>query len=235
MGSDDIADSDDRGLTLIEVVVAMTLSTIVGAMALSFFVGSFRSTIQSSETSTTTAQARIVLESWTTLIRLADSPQSPGSSAGRFTQIGPSTLTFYAGLNNRTGSNAVGAPTMVTLSYSGGQLIQTEYQATTTTAPYTYSTTPSSTTIRLGCTVTTGPTACSTPATVTSASFTAYYTHTLCPTANVSVGGLCTIDPAANPSLQDAVAVGISLTIAPQSGGASQSFTSLASVGGSSA
>lgn len=230
------ASADDAGMTVIELVVAMVLTTIVAAMSLAFFVNSLGASTTTTNTTTDTSLARNTLDSWTALIRLADSPQVSGTSADRFEQIGPSDLVFYANINNRTALGARTAPVKIWLSYTGSQLIERRYLAdnpnadpTISTPTYsTYPNTPVSTTIKVGCA--SGTTTCATPGAVSAASFTAYYTKTGCLSGNLSAGNLCTVDPAATPSLQDAVAVGISISITAPGGNTTQTFTSLAAI-----
>jgi type II secretory pathway pseudopilin PulG len=218
-------------MTLVELIVAMTLGTIIAAAALSVFMGTITSTTHTSNTVINAAQARNVLQSWSEMIRVADSPDGAGTSSGRFGQVGPSTAIFYADLANRSGATAVGAPTMVQLALTNGQVVQSQYTATNGAAPYTYPSTPTSTQILMGCPPTTTSNGCATPGQVTALTFTAYYPNSGCSTTDLTSADLCTIDPAATPSLQDAVAVGISITVAPADGGASQSFSTLAAVG----
>jgi type II secretory pathway pseudopilin PulG len=218
-------------MTLIELLVAMTLGTIVAAAALSTFIGTITSTTHTSNTVINSAQARNVLQSWSEMIRLADSPDGAGTSSGRFDQIGPSTTIFFADLANRSGTSPAGAPTMVQLSLTNGQVVQSQYTATNGAAPFSYPSTPTSTLILMGCPATTTSNNCATPGKVTALTFTAYYPNAGCSAVNLDSAGLCTIDPVSTPSLQDAIAVGISMTVAPADGGASQSFTTLAAVG----
>jgi prepilin-type N-terminal cleavage/methylation domain-containing protein len=225
------SEEPDAGMTLIELLVAMTLGTIVAAAALSTFIGTMNSTTHTTNTVINASQARTVLQSWSEMIRLVDSPYGAGTDSGRFGQVGPSTAIFYADIANRTGSTAVGAPTMVQLSLTNGQVVQSLYTATNGSAPYSYPSTPTSTQILMGCPASTTTNGCATPGSVTGLSFTAFYPNAGCATTNLTAADLCTIDPVSTPSLQDAVAVGISITVAPADGGASQSFTTLAAVG----
>jgi prepilin-type N-terminal cleavage/methylation domain-containing protein len=128
-------EGNDAGMTLMELVVAMTLMTIIGAMALGFFLGMNRADTRTVDANIATASARNALQSWTALLRLADSPVQPGSSANRFVELTPTKVVFYADLDNRS-SCALScaertAPTLVSLSLDGSgadaQLVETRY------------------------------------------------------------------------------------------------------------
>ena len=237
---------DDAGLTLTELIVAMTLSMIVMAITLNFFIGSLTSSAATTSQSIDTAQARVILDNWSSLIRIADangvSSSSPAGSA-RFALPDADDLVFYANVGNLGSTSARTAPTLIWLSLSDGQLIQKAYRADSPNAdpsviPATYSTYPASpatTQILAGCSSSTAATACGMPGTVSSGGlFAAYYSATGCPSTALSSAGLCTIDPNSPGSLNDAVAIGISFTVTANDGQHGKTFTTLASVSGGS-
>jgi hypothetical protein len=146
----------DAGVTLIELVVGMTLTLIIGLMALAFFVSMDRASNDTIDSNVTTAGARNVIEAWTRLLSLADSPQTAGDSAGRFQQITPTSAVFYANMNNnRAGTGARTAPTKVSLSVEGGQvvngdlvdgqLVERDYAPLSPVAPSLYPNSPTRT------------------------------------------------------------------------------------------
>ena len=117
----------DAGVTLVELVVAMTLSTIVAAMTLTLFINVNDSTQRTVDSTIGTAQARDVLEAWTSYLRVADGP-TPGHPLHRFEWIQPSDMFFYADLRNRTASiDTVTSPTGVWLRLTGGRLIEEQF------------------------------------------------------------------------------------------------------------
>jgi len=109
----------DQGLTLSELLVAMGLTTIAGVMSLSFFVGTNDVNRRTLERGYNSSQARITLDSWITMLRVAD-PDG-------LLKITPTKIQFYANLANRDGSGtaAPGAPTLMTLELTDGQLVET--------------------------------------------------------------------------------------------------------------
>lgn len=118
----------DGGYTLSELLVALALMSIVATIAMTFF------TLNSAANSTTyeklynTAQARLSLDAWTALLRVADSPNA-GSDAGRLVEITPDAIVFHANLENRNASGAPTAPTKIRLALDSGTLTETRYDA----------------------------------------------------------------------------------------------------------
>lgn len=131
---------DDRGISLMELVVAMGISTILGTMALTFFVGSQRAGYASVLTNQNTADARVTLDSWTSMLRVAGW-LDPGAKTDRFEEITPTKIVFYANLDNRgSASQQVGALTKVALmlrttnpATGEGQLIEVRFKPDNTT------------------------------------------------------------------------------------------------------
>jgi len=118
----------DAGITLIELVVAMTLATIVATLATMLFVTSSNVNAKTTDANVASSSARAALDSWASLISLADSPtiyynnsgvpqpgntsQAPaaGSSSYRFVKVSATELTFWADIDNRLGSAASPCP-----------------------------------------------------------------------------------------------------------------------------
>jgi prepilin-type N-terminal cleavage/methylation domain-containing protein len=130
----------DRGITLIELVVAMTVTTIISAFAISFFVTSTTNGTKATLTNQATADARATLDSWTSLLRVAGWLDR-SARTDRFEEITPKKIVFYANLNNlATADQTTGAPTKVALmlrvtnaSTGAGQLIQVLFGSDNTT------------------------------------------------------------------------------------------------------
>jgi len=230
---------DDAGMTLMELVVVGVLASIIMAMTLNFFVGSLTSSDATTSDSIDTAKARVILDDWSSLIRVAGSPTDPKTGTGRFAQVGANEIVFYANLGNRTGNAAATAPVKVDLSITDGQLIQEQYTATNAnTDPYsaaiTYPSQPTSRTVLAGCTGDTAATQCGTPGTISASPlFTPYYSATGCPI--LTAAGLCKIDTNSPASLDDVVAIGITFTYAPPGSTRSKTFTTLAATTAGSA
>ena len=121
----------DAGVTLVELLVGMTLSVIIGAMTLSLFVNASDATRATTDKSIDVAQARNVLQSWTSYLAVADGP-SYGTTSHRFEWITDSDALFYADLGNRASTDSVGAPTVVWLRLTGRRLIEEQFAYGTT-------------------------------------------------------------------------------------------------------
>lgn len=130
----------DRGITLIELVVAMTVTTIVGAVAINFFITSTQDGTKATLTNQATADARVTLDSWTSLLRVAGWLDR-SAQTDRFEEITPTKIVFYANLNNLASSDqTTGAATKVALmlrvtnsSTGAGQLVQVVFGSDNTT------------------------------------------------------------------------------------------------------
>jgi len=136
--------SDDRGMTLAELMVSMTLTTILGTMAVLFFVGATREGYRTVLTNQNSGDARLTLDSWTNMLRVAGW-LDPNTEADRFEEITPTKIVFYANLNNRVASTSAPytAPSPTTkvalmlrvsnASTGVGQLIEVIFKADNTT------------------------------------------------------------------------------------------------------
>ncbi len=141
--------ADDRGVTLTELVVAMTLGTILGTATLIFFVRSTVSATSTTDRAISTAQARSVLQSWSTYLHVADDPTASGLALNRFEWFGPNNIAFHSDINNRdAATNTTSAPQLVWLRLDGaGQLVEELFSST----PASYPANP------MRCRVLTGP------------------------------------------------------------------------------
>lgn len=136
--------ADDRGVTLAELMVSMILTTILGTMAVMFFVGSSRAGYKTVLTNQNSGDARLTLDSWTSMLRVAGW-LDPSIKADRFEEITSTKIVFYANLGNRATNvsgvfTAPAAPTKIALmlrvSTPGtgvGQLIEVVFQPDNTT------------------------------------------------------------------------------------------------------
>ena len=136
--------TDDRGVTLAELMVSMILTTILGTMAVLFFVGASHSGYKSVLTNQNSGDARLTLDSWTSMLRVAGW-LDPSLKTDRFEEITSTKIVFYANLNNRStvvsgAFNAPAATTKVALllrvstpSTGVGQLVEVVFNADNTT------------------------------------------------------------------------------------------------------
>jgi hypothetical protein len=141
---------------------------------------------------------------------------------GRVASLSSTNVTFYADVNNRNGTSARTAPTKISLSLSGGQLIEQRYAPTTpNAATSTYPTTPTTTLYLAGCLHNSSGTCISVGQVGSgSAGFTGY---TSCTT------GLCAL-AAGSTAYDTIVAVGISFTMSDPHGGVAKTFSTVASL-----
>ncbi len=141
----------DAGLSLMELIVTGVLMSVVMSMALTFFVQFNHSNSALADENVSTAAARNVLQQWAATLRLADSPDTPGSPNGRIVEITPTEIKFYADLGNRdlcsTGScSSASKPTEVDYSLnSDHQLVESYYHYNPATG--TYPSAPTSTSV----------------------------------------------------------------------------------------
>lgn len=94
----------EAGITLAELMVAMGLSMILGTMTVMFFVGASRAGSRTILTNQDTGDARVTLDSWTSMIRVAGWLDLP-NQVDRFELITPTKIVFYANLNNRNAND----------------------------------------------------------------------------------------------------------------------------------
>jgi type II secretory pathway pseudopilin PulG len=129
--------ADDRGTTLIELVVGMTLATILGAATLLFFTQANSTASSTTERSISTAQARSLLQSWSTYLHVADDPTSSGQAINRFEWFTATDIAFHSDIDNREGSiGTIGAPWLIWLRADGaGQLVEETFTSTPTHYP----------------------------------------------------------------------------------------------------
>jgi len=136
--------ADQRGITLADLLVSMTLTTILGTMAVMFFVGATHLGYRTVLTNQNSSDGRVVLDSWTTKLRVAGW-LDPSTRADRFEEVTSTKIVFYANLNNRVASTSAPyqapAPTtkvalMLRISNAAagtGQLIEVTFKPDNTT------------------------------------------------------------------------------------------------------
>jgi type II secretory pathway component PulJ len=133
------AASDDAGMSLTELLVAMGLSTIIGAMTLGLFVNINNSSSRVTDTVIGTWSVRNAIQAWTADLRVADGPTA-GSRLSRIEWLTDNDMLFYADLKNRSMDSigATSAPTMIWLRRdSANRLVEEQFPsaATSGTAP----------------------------------------------------------------------------------------------------
>jgi prepilin-type N-terminal cleavage/methylation domain-containing protein len=122
----------DAGVTLMEVMVAMTLSTVLGAMTLALFVNINTASSDTTDRTISTSSVRNALQSWTAYLRVADGT-TPGSRLNRIEWLTAKDMLFYADVNNRSMSSVgtTAAPTMIWIRLDpAGQLVEEQFVST---------------------------------------------------------------------------------------------------------
>jgi type II secretory pathway component PulJ len=119
---------DDRGVSIVELSVAMTIGALLLGVTASFFIGAMRTVRTVNASTATVADARIATEAVTRTLRVAVKPSSP-STATAIVSAGPTGVKFWA-LLNRSGAPTTGAPqpTLVEYAYSTSAKCLTESQ-----------------------------------------------------------------------------------------------------------
>jgi len=122
--------SSDSGMTTIELITAMSISSVLGIMALYVFLSLNSATTSTIEQSSSATEARVILDSWNTLLQVAETPLRTNGDVHAFEKVTASQVTFYASINNRTGTNVESLPTKVNLISAGGEVIEERYTPT---------------------------------------------------------------------------------------------------------
>lgn len=131
-----VARSNDAGLTLIELLVAIALTTVVMGLAVSLFVTGTHSVSLAQSIDGGTRQASNGMNQVARMIRAATpdpwaNPVPGGQQADpAIVAAAAQSITFYAYVNLSGGE----APVMVTYDATSGTLVETQYAATTTVA-----------------------------------------------------------------------------------------------------
>jgi Tfp pilus assembly protein PilW len=119
----------DAGITLMELVVAMVLSTILGAVTTVLFVYVDNATSTATDRAISSAQARNVLQSWTSYLQVSDGPTA-GVATNRFEWFTSTNIAFHSDLFNRsqTSLGTTNSATLVWLRLDGaGQLVEEQF------------------------------------------------------------------------------------------------------------
>lgn len=119
---------DDRGVTLVEMIVAMTLTTILGAITMLLCVQTNSAAQTTTDRSVASGRARSTLQAWTSYLRVADGA-TVGSAPYRIEWLTGQSMAFHADLFNRDGTTAtVGSPALLWLRLdSKGQLVEEQF------------------------------------------------------------------------------------------------------------
>jgi len=96
-------------------------------MALYVFLSLNTATTSTIERSESATEARVVLDSWNNLFQVAETPFRTNGNVHSFEKVTENQVTFYASINNRTGSNAETLPTRINLISMGGEVIEERY------------------------------------------------------------------------------------------------------------
>ena len=121
---------DDRGVSLVELSVAMMIGAILLAATAAAFIGAMRTVRSVNASTSSVADARTAMEAVTRSLRVAYKPAGQPSAV---VSAGPTGVRFWA-LLNRTGAPTLTdpPPTLVSYAYTGGCLTETQAVGATT-------------------------------------------------------------------------------------------------------
>lgn len=136
----------DRGISLVELIVAMMIFSILLAMTVGFFSSAGRATTVNRGVDLTTRTASTGLDEMTRIIRGATTnpvlnQQLPDPAfVSAFTNA--NSIRLYSQVNL---TSSVAQPVMVQFSVSGSNLVEQTWQPITTGGYYTFATNPTTT------------------------------------------------------------------------------------------
>lgn len=124
--------SRDSGITLMEVLVASTLSLILGMMTIAIFLNVNTTASATTDRTISTADARQTVQAWAAYLRVADGTTA-GSRSNRLEWFSSSDILFYADITNRTmaAPGTTTAPAMVWLRRDSANNLVEELFAST--------------------------------------------------------------------------------------------------------
>jgi prepilin-type N-terminal cleavage/methylation domain-containing protein len=125
--------ADDRGISLVELLVAMMVGSILLAGVATVFIGTLRAVRTVNVKTASAADVRLGMESMSRTLRVAVQPAGTDAAVVSATS---SSVSFYA-LLNRTGAAATAQPTPTLVEYAWNGTCVTEAQtpARTVTSP----------------------------------------------------------------------------------------------------
>lgn len=91
----------DGGISMVELMVAMTVTLVLGAMVSMFFVQAMQATRKSDGRNEISSQGRVAMDSWSKLLRTVEDPDLAGTLP-RIQVLEPNRVVFFASLDNRT-------------------------------------------------------------------------------------------------------------------------------------
>ena len=121
----------DRGVSLVELVVAMAVGSILLTAVATVFIGTLRAVRMTTVKTSTAADTRLGVEAMTRTLRVA---VQPAGTAAAIVSASPTSVTFYT-LINRTGVTAQPAPTFVEYGWNGTCVTEAQTPARTVTNP----------------------------------------------------------------------------------------------------
>jgi prepilin-type N-terminal cleavage/methylation domain-containing protein len=134
--------SSDRGMTLAELLVGMSLLLTVATLTTMYFVSQNTQANRTLNGSFATSTGRAALTTVATDLRLADTPTAePGYATGRFVTATATQVVFYSNISaNRSGSLDRSPPTKIDIHVSGTKLVEQDYRPINnyTTYPQNY-------------------------------------------------------------------------------------------------
>lgn len=120
--------ADERGLTLVELIIAMALSIIVVTAAAGFLGASQKAQVTVNKIDQSTRMSSTVMTELGRMLRAAtENPEQNLPADAAFIQAGPSLIRFYAFVNL---ASSEAKPVMVQFQVTNGQLVETQWSST---------------------------------------------------------------------------------------------------------
>ncbi len=123
--------ANDRGVSLVELVVAMAIGSILLTAVATVFIGTLRAVRTTTVKTATAADTRLGVEAMTRTLRVA---VQPAGTDAAIVSASPTAVTFYT-LINRTGVTTQPAPTLVEYGWDGTCVTEAQTPARTLTSP----------------------------------------------------------------------------------------------------
>ncbi|RKR75526.1 PulJ/GspJ family protein [Frondihabitans australicus] len=135
--------AQDRGISLVELLVAMMVFSILLAMTVGFFVSANTASVTNKQITNTTGSASNGINELTRVIRgaVTNGVANQTAPAPAFATAGSNTMLLYTSIN--TSSTSASSPEMVQFSVSGTSLIEQTWQPTLTNGYYVFPSTNS--------------------------------------------------------------------------------------------
>ena len=136
--SDRTREAEDEGLGLVELLVAMVIGSVVLVTLSAVFLSSLRTNRATVARVTSTADARIALESMGGNLRVAGDVANGATTIPAVVAASSSGITFYADITSATSPQTEVLPTLVQYAISGTCLVERRTPGVGAAGSYTW-------------------------------------------------------------------------------------------------